>query len=217
MVWGGGNGKGNFPGELKGLPFFSPGEGPSKFCVKNGLQFLYRDYPWGEASKFVFLDFSAPPPQINQWSIPKCYKILLSHQYCVNRTQIGIRVFQIRIHIQKKSVGFGFQVPGFRSGFEMSRCTHRCFKLQFTTSFKLWSKVKVNNPFMVLSPRFISLIKSGSGKPCNFWHVEPREFMYGSIERSWYGDNCKLFGFEKFPNRCHGDWKNSPILHRKYI
>ena len=32
--------------------------------------------------------------------------------------------------------------------------------------------------------RGISLIKPGSGKPCNFRSIGHREFMYGSIERS---------------------------------
>ena len=53
----------------------------------------------------------------------------------------------------------------------------------------------------------ISLIKSGSGKGCNFGTVEPKNLMYGSICRAWHQECCKLSRFWKFWNRCHGDLK----------
>ena len=54
----------------------------------------------------------------------------------------------------------------------------------------------------------ISLIKSGSGKGCNFWTVEPRNLMYGSICRAGNQECCKLSRFCKFWNCYHWDLKN---------
>ncbi len=67
-----------------------------------------------------------------------------------------------------------------------------------------------------LSHLISSLMKLSSGKPCNFWSIGNGEFLYGSIEISWIGDNCKLFRFETLLNRSHGYWKNVLIRHRKF-
>ncbi len=57
------------------------------------------------------------------------------------------------------------------------------------------------------------IIKSGSGKPCDFSTISHKNFMYCFFCRAnWYQRDLKLSRFVKFLNCCHGDWKNSPIL-----
>ena len=66
-------------------------------------------------------------------------------------------------------------------------------------------------------PNIIILIQSGSGKPCNFWTIGPRTFIYGLIFRARYPKDPKLSRFVKFLNHCHGDWKNSLISQGKEV
>ena len=85
-----------------------------------------------------------------------------------------------------------------------------------TTKLKVCYQER-NDRLILAYKAYISLIKSGSGKGCNFWHAGPSTFMYGSFDRYWDGDYCKLFGIGKFQNRCHGDWKNTLTLSRKWL
>ncbi len=59
--------------------------------------------------------------------------------------------------------------------------------------------------------------KIGFWLHCSSWTVGPRTFIYGSFCRSSERNSRKILKIKKFLKHCHGNLKNSPILHRKQL